>query len=364
MKVQEQVLDRIKTRELASIKEFAHRTADMVRVMENGYEKKSEVYSRMERFQNDVKRFFGVLWPDRALMNGSLQFEEAIRQKTELPWAQLMTFDRDLAQSILEDRNSKNRRQKPKQQERIAVALKRERFGLTGATIVFSSEGQLLDGQNRLAAVVRTGIPMTTFVAFGVNPKAFALIDQVQRRKNEDAHYIAGHEDAQVLSRAVEMVHRYHLTGKVSASAMPILPDESLELPAKYPGIEDAVKFVKRLGSAPATSAAVAAACYYLFAKKNGEKAKVFMEHLILGILLEQGNPIWVLRCRLEREKIEKIKKGKGVTMEEVVWLYFTAWNHWVMKQDIKKLTFPRTAVKKAGSVRKYAANNLPKLQG
>jgi hypothetical protein len=75
-------------------------------------------------------------------------------------------------------RNSKNRRLNPLAINRIAqeiqVGLFRER---TGSTIIIDSDGNLQDGQHRLAAIVKTGISLRLWVLFGADPDDFQVID-------------------------------------------------------------------------------------------------------------------------------------------------------------------------------------------
>jgi hypothetical protein len=50
-------------------------------------------------------------------------------------------------------------------------------FSLTGDTIKFGTDGLLKDGQNRLAAVVRSGVSLSTHTVFGIEPLLFDRMD-------------------------------------------------------------------------------------------------------------------------------------------------------------------------------------------
>src|SRR5262249_7220576 len=76
--------------------------------------------------------------------------------------------------------------------KRYAADLLAGRWGLTGDTIKFGSNGLLRDGQNRLAASVRAGRPIRSHVVFGVDPDLFARMDIGKNRTPADVFAIAG----------------------------------------------------------------------------------------------------------------------------------------------------------------------------
>lgn len=66
--------------------------------------------------------------------------------------------------------NTRNR--KPRSWVRFADDLRNGRWVQNGATIAIADDGTLIDGQNRLLAVVDTGIPITTLVVRGLPMEA------------------------------------------------------------------------------------------------------------------------------------------------------------------------------------------------
>lgn len=74
-----------------------------------------------------------------------------------------------------------------------AVAMDQDRWALNGETIKFNSQGQLIDGQNRLRACILADKPFTTYVVRGLDdPRAFATIDVGKNRTHTDVLTIAG----------------------------------------------------------------------------------------------------------------------------------------------------------------------------
>lgn len=70
--------------------------------------------------------------------------------------------------------------------EAISKALKNGEWSLNGASIVFSDDGVLLDGQHRLMACVKTGIAFDTIVVRGIGQRQQMTMDVGTKRKVAD----------------------------------------------------------------------------------------------------------------------------------------------------------------------------------
>ena len=105
--------------------------------------------------------------------------------------ARVYTFSPALAEYIIKTRNGANRKVNSMKVDEYIHAMETKRWPVTGSTIVFSKSGFLLDGQHRLLACIRSGVPLTTFVAFNISDAAFAMIDIGRKRSNVDAFHIA-----------------------------------------------------------------------------------------------------------------------------------------------------------------------------
>lgn len=63
---------------------------------------------------------------------------------------------------------------------------------VTHQAIAFDKNGGLIDGQHRLHAVIRAGVPVAMTIAFGADPATFAVIDIGPRRSSSDLYMIMG----------------------------------------------------------------------------------------------------------------------------------------------------------------------------
>lgn len=68
---------------------------------------------------------------------------------------------------------SNNAKHRPIKEKKVAEYMAEMRDGkwrLNGKTICFDTTGRLLNGQHRLSAVIRSGVPLTTVVIRGLDP--------------------------------------------------------------------------------------------------------------------------------------------------------------------------------------------------
>lgn len=127
--------------------------------------------------------------------------------KNPPPAAYVHTIYPDLAGHIVEELNGINRPRSSKKISEYIEALEKDRWPVTGATIVFSKQGYLLDGQHRLQASKISGIPLRTFVVFGIDAGAFTMIDIGRKRTNMDAFHIEHVPNSRVAAKAIRWLH-------------------------------------------------------------------------------------------------------------------------------------------------------------
>lgn len=151
-----------------------------------------------------------------------------------------------LADLMLET-NIRNRRVSESSVSCLATAMSSNDMRLNGETVIFSSDGNLLDGQHRLRACVKSGRSFDSIVVFGISPKAFNTIDSGRARSTSDVLGMAGINSATKISSALQalmafvenggMMHgscTHHGVTKVTA---PIAE----KLLTAHPGIADSV---------------------------------------------------------------------------------------------------------------------------
>lgn len=87
--------------------------------------------------------------------------------------------------------------------ERLAHAITDGQWQVTHQPLALTSEGLVLDGQHRLAAIILADQEVEMLVVRDVDPAAFQVVDTGAVRTAGDTFKIAGYTDVNILSAAV-----------------------------------------------------------------------------------------------------------------------------------------------------------------
>lgn len=88
--------------------------------------------------------------------------------------------------------NTMNRKVSQHYINHYAAAMKRGEWKLNGEAILLAEDGTLIDGQHRLYAVIKAGIPVLFTVGRGVDKTAFCTINKGKTRSDGDVFSIDG----------------------------------------------------------------------------------------------------------------------------------------------------------------------------
>lgn len=194
--------------------------------------------------------------------------------------SRILEIGPELAEHILTSRNVSNRPMKSGKIKAYAADLRSGRWGMTGDTIKFASDGTLKDGQNRLAAVVRAHGPvLKTHAVFGVDSDLFTRMDIGKNRTPADVFHIAGLHYPAHAAATVRWLNILTSDNPNNRGAS-FTNDELLEA---YRGrydpvlIEDSVRIGLEVKKGTGAPVGAMAALHYIFAKEDGpEKATAF----------------------------------------------------------------------------------------
>lgn len=100
------------------------------------------------------------------------------------------TIDADMARKYLEH-NMVNRHINHERVLAYKDELINGSWELNGESIKFNSDGEMIDGQHRLSAIIESGIPMTTVVTYGIDTE-ISSIDRGRPRSLRDSLIIGG----------------------------------------------------------------------------------------------------------------------------------------------------------------------------
>jgi hypothetical protein len=92
------------------------------------------------------------------------------------------------------------------QVNRIAEAIRQNRWETTHQAIAISPEGTILDGRHRLTAIIRANKAVNVWVARGADPKTFLAVDTGRSRTPGDLLHIAGFTNVNALAATARYV--------------------------------------------------------------------------------------------------------------------------------------------------------------
>jgi hypothetical protein len=242
------------------------------------------------------------------------------RQNTSIGWEVITPQD---AAQLLE-RNQHNRELRPRRVDDLEREVVEGRFLPNGESIVVADNGDLLNGQHRLSAVVRAEKPIICVVVRGVPADTFKTFDQVIPRTGGDVFQISGEASPRTLARAVSHLWR-HVTGRGHRSTVHPSAGEREELLADYPDLRESVKFIDETPAFAGLSLGLRAFLHCLFSRVagNGDEADRFFVALSSGADLTPDSPILQLREILLANRHASRKRSR----EETIALTIKAWN-------------------------------------
>lgn len=124
------------------------------------------------------------------------------------PNASIVYVDAPTAQRWL-SKNSRNRNLNPSVVRRYAADMSAGRWPLTGEPVKFDAQGNLLDGQHRLAAIVAADVTLPIFVVRGLDESSQAFMDTGRKRTVQDQLSMSGHRNPAILAAAGRLALRW-----------------------------------------------------------------------------------------------------------------------------------------------------------
>ena len=194
-----------------------------------------------------------------------------------------------------------NRKIKRRNIERFAASMAAGRWVL-GPTLLFTKNWRLLDGQNRLEAVVKADTPVYFVCVYGIPEESFSAIDDRTPRSVGDVLDILGEKDTKKLSSVLRFVNTFDSLDEPGAMTFGrssgLTNDMVPEIAEKYKDVHDVLPSTDK-GYRKFPRYTVLLSCRYLFSRIDRQMADYFFDKLINGENLLKGNPIHLLRERL-----------------------------------------------------------------
>jgi hypothetical protein len=171
--------------------------------------------------------------------------------------------------------------------EKYVALIKDSEWMLTFESIAFSYNGILINGQHRLMAIIRAGVPVPLTVWFGCEPEEFQVIDIPDVRTPADMGVLSGLDHATSRSTLARYVLRFERRVRSSPSVK--VHHKMLEMAKEdlYP----ALRAGHRIYHHRIITRAAGVLAYYWIEKntKQPDKLPTYWEEITTGALLPQG---------------------------------------------------------------------------
>lgn len=249
------------------------------------------------------------------IISHTQELEQQLTTLAENTWHEVITPER--AKELL-GINTSNRPQRPTTQQVLIRDLKRNNFIYNGDTIRISSENVLLDGQNRLYACVKSGIPFVALMVGNLPPEAMKTIDVGSRRSHGQQLHLRGIKNAsQVSAILVKMAEMAYGQNNVTFSQHEL--DDLLE---QYPHVIDLASSCKKVIAG--CGSIVGAICSIGISQHKNKLADQFLTVWKNGIPAYQDCPAHLVRERINRTYGKPNQKIERLTMQRMI---MSSWN-------------------------------------
>lgn len=241
------------------------------------------------------------------------------------PTAAVMLVTPELAQSWL-SRNRRNRPLRKAQVAKYARSMARGAWQITGEAIKFDNNGDIIDGQHRLHAVIEAGEPILIFVVRGLAPSAQDVMDTGIKRKAGDALGLNGYRNASNLAASARLAITYE-AGQIRHAAqqylIPVSNDEIMDFVLAHPDLEGCVSMAQGAWRSIPTQRSVIGFVYYVLHGIDAEAARTFLQDLAEGRTDGAGDPRSTLLKRLHNMQRDRSREG-AITHAHLI---FRTWN-------------------------------------
>jgi len=126
------------------------------------------------------------------------------------PEFKVMQMTPEKAKQILVAKNRNNRSIRPSNLKRLTSAIENGEWKITNQGIAFDEEGNLIDGQHRLAAILQTGKTVPILVGTNMDPRIFDCVDTGAARTAGDGIDILGSTHGKTIAAAIKTYYLYN----------------------------------------------------------------------------------------------------------------------------------------------------------
>lgn len=208
----------------------------------------------------------------------------------------------------------------------LASDMGRRVFQDNGATICLDEEGNILDGQHRLLAIVESGVTLSdVIVVRGLKPESFATIDSGRPRTNGDRLAMMGIKNSSSIAACARAFLLYKL-GDLAFGAR-VSNVDVLETAKEHAELfKKAQTMAHDMNKAVRGQPAVYASTLALCLQHDREQTEEFCHGVISGANLKEGDPRLAFRKYMiglmaSQARIDRAEVGEALRQALNAWM-------------------------------------------
>jgi hypothetical protein len=261
----------------------------------------------------------------------------------------LVLITPELAKEWLDERNENNRKFKESAIIRYAREMKAGRWDPDASDMKFARTGDLIDGQNRLAACVRAGVPFPTLLRTGLKKDTQTRVDVGMKRSVSDTFKLERVPYANNVAAGIALRLRYeegeangsHVGDVATFRRAPQLgPDEALAYLREHPAHEKVGVVADQLYKVgPGVTRTIYFAFMAMASEVHEDDARRFADEIV-GANFHQGSPAlaWVrYLAALSGNPRSNTIFVRNASERHLLGLV-KAWNAWRLNQTLDRI--------------------------
>lgn len=214
------------------------------------------------------------------------------------PWSKFIDVTPEIASALLGTMGV-NRPISAVNVDRFVSLIRSGGMKTTHQGLAFDVNGKLIDGQHRLHAVIKSGLPIKVMATFGMDASTFDALDRGRARTvgdDLDISSIATGTDANVIAAACKAILHFDAGRLPWTTGMRLETSEALKIINRHPLLPTVAELVKSKQGGLRMPLSAIAAFFTLFYEVDSAKAEAFLDAVMVGNNLSEGDPAHAFR--------------------------------------------------------------------
>ena len=239
--------------------------------------------------------------------------------------------------------NTHNRPMRRTLIERYTRDMANGDWAFNGDAIRLSRTGNLLDGQHRLAALVKANVTLSMLVIGNLPDEAQDTMDLGAKRSMADQLALSeGLPNAKAVAAILRKCVAYE-TGAATFEGYKSTNAEMRHYLSEHPDVVVAADLAQAVARALPTPPSVLTTAYHLCRQVNSLAATAFYrDQVVDGVNLESDDPAYVLRRLLSRHTVNGSTTARRMAESDTFRYVIQAWDYYRDGRKIQKLQAPR----------------------